>query len=307
MLKGETCRAAIITRHAAPIILSQLQSHIRLEIERLLLSEDIRATTESQCLDRVSIHTIFDIDGLWQALASLETAAIQDATGQQCSQGRQEREKGKEILASDASEDLSSQCSNLETGHLRGVDEPSRSPAVIVITSFANLLDGLYIQRPRPLAHDLMLMLNMSIRRLSRNSTHLPLIILLNDTKNSKKQTEQFYGDRIAPNQDGSKHTVEHTSDVPLFRLPSKTTSTGTKFGSIFTNLLDMHILCQPDTAISQPTTITAGMVRYSSVCDNLDPSNRMVRVCIDLDTQGQWTGALGPTMQREGIIVLLD
>lgn len=306
MLKGETCRAAIITRHAAPFILSQLQSRIRLEIERQLLSEDIRATTESQCLDRVSIHTIFDVDGLWQTLASLEAATVQDAPAHQFSQGRQESKKGEEILASDASEDLSSQCSNLETGHIRRVDEPSDSPAVIIITSFANLLDGLYIQRPRPLAHDLMLMLNMSIRRLSRNSTHLPLIFLLNDTQSSKKQPEHFYGDRMAPNQDGNKHKVEPASDVPLFRFRAKTTSPGTKFGSIFTNLVDMHILCQPDTALSQPAR-AAGMVRHGPVSDNPSPSNRKARVCIDIDIQGQWTGALGPTMQREGITVLLD
>lgn len=271
-------------------------------------SAKIHATTESQCLGRISLHTIFDIDGLWQVLASMEAAAAQnDASAQQGSQGEQERENEKEIPDSDASEELNSQCSSAETGQLLTARTPSGSPAVIVITSFTSLLEGLYIQRPRPLVHDLVLMLNMRIRRLSRSSAHLPLVVLLNDTKNINEQPEQQRSNTTVLNQDASKFVTDITSNIQLTAVPAKLKTLTTKFGSIFTNLLDLHILCQSDIAIRQPATMAVGLLQCNPICDTPWPSKMTIRACIDLDTQGLWSGALGPTVQREGRTVLLE
>lgn len=72
-------RAAVITTLIAPTILPHLRDVIRVQA-RLKLggarsrSDEVDAATR-QCLGRISVSQVFDIEGLWEVLSELETAA----------------------------------------------------------------------------------------------------------------------------------------------------------------------------------------------------------------------------------------
>lgn len=98
-------RAAVITTLPAPTILPHLRDVIKVQV-RLKLggqapAEVVDATTR-QCLQQISVSRVFDIEGLWEVLSELESAAVAEPTMAPLKEDEEEKpETGAAVPAPD--------------------------------------------------------------------------------------------------------------------------------------------------------------------------------------------------------------
>lgn len=148
----------------------------------------------------------------------------------------------------------------------------SRHPDIVLITHISPHMASLFRQREKDTAHQTLQLLSSHLRYLSRSPDHgSPLIMILNSTTNSQEppvvastNTNQGQGrpspppppPSEAPNTRGPNRPLDptlrsifnppplpaiglgYTHDTPLSRRNKPS------FGLIFTQLLDMHLLC---------------------------------------------------------------
>lgn len=158
-----------------------------------------------------------------------------------------------------------------------GIKQPtkqadSRHPDIVLITHMSTLLSSLFRQREKDTAHQMLQLLSSHLRYLSRSTDHGgPLIMILNSTTNSQEastttNTRPNPGQgrpsppppppSDAPNTKGPSRPLDptlrsifnppplpasglgYTHDTPLSRRNKPS------FGLIFTQMLDMHLLC---------------------------------------------------------------
>ncbi|KAG6367140.1 hypothetical protein INS49_001323 [Diaporthe citri] len=158
-----------------------------------------------------------------------------------------------------------------------GVDQirkqaDSRHPDLVLITHMSALVSSLFRQREKDTAHQMLQLLSSHLRYLSRSPGHGgPLIMILNSTTNSQEapsatSTKPTQGQGRpspppppppeAPNTRGPNRSLDptlrsifnppplpasglgYTHDTPLSRRNKPS------FGLIFTQMLDMHLLC---------------------------------------------------------------
>lgn len=71
-------RAAIVTTLAVPAVLPPLRDAVRTQVEARLgpSSPDLVGARVRQCLERISVSRVFDIEGLWEVLTELEAESL---------------------------------------------------------------------------------------------------------------------------------------------------------------------------------------------------------------------------------------
>lgn len=158
-----------------------------------------------------------------------------------------------------------------------GIDPPRkqadpRHPDIILVTHMSTLLSSLFRQREKDAAHQMLQLLSSHLRYLTRSPDHGgPLIMILNSTNSSDAPsaagTKPNPGGQgrpsppppprpEAPNTRGSNRPLDPTLRSIFNPPPLPTTGLGyahdtplarrnkPSFGLIFTQLLDMHLLC---------------------------------------------------------------
>lgn len=105
--------------------------------------------------------------------------------------------------------------------------QPPPGLALVLVADLAALLAGLFVARPPAVAHALVARLSLRLRRLARGLASRPLVLLLNRTTRQRGSGDDA---RLAlPGPHGG-------AESPL--VPA--------FGSVFAQLLDLNLLCQP-------------------------------------------------------------
>ncbi|KAI5464546.1 hypothetical protein BGZ63DRAFT_401479 [Mariannaea sp. PMI_226] len=194
----------IVTPKPAVAILGVLREAVRAELRvRGITDADAAAKKTRECLERVMLSCVFDLDGLWEVLADLdrpvadenEPAEARGNTEEKMmtkeKQQQQEQEKKdieiEEIADSqDEDDELLSPSPEVEPQR-KPSPKPSRPqlPDIIIATHFSSLLTGLFTHREKSAAHDALHLVGAHIRDLSRNLSSQPLILLLNSTSTS--------------------------------------------------------------------------------------------------------------------------
>ncbi|KAK4061532.1 uncharacterized protein Triagg1_10312 [Trichoderma aggressivum f. europaeum] len=182
----------------------------------------------------------------------------------------------------------------------------STTPDIILITHFSSLLASFFTQRDNSVAHATLRLLASHLRRLSRTLPSNPLILLINSTDSGAASSTTPTAAAAA-----AAHSSEpHSYDIPppeqpttqkpsvdptlrsIFNPASESSGHGhaggykpnkPTFGLVFTQLLDVHLLCT-----RAPRPGKASLPRALTVVEVL------------LDDIGLWGGERGLRKRRE-------
>ncbi|KAK5990993.1 hypothetical protein PT974_09268 [Cladobotryum mycophilum] len=192
-------------------------------------------------------------------------------------------------------------------------------PEVIIITHFSSILTSLYTQREKSAAHITLQLLSSRLRHLSRTLSSHPLILLLNSTDSSNTSTETYQKSNLvnlpqppSSNADTVQQPTTSKAVDPTLRsifnppLPARYIrpspadeafrrrihkTNKPSFGMIFTQLLDLHLLC-------------TRVPRTTPVIEKASPSTQFLCyvtvVEVLLDEMGLWEGKRGNRRRRE-------
>ncbi|PON21152.1 hypothetical protein TGAM01_v210000 [Trichoderma gamsii] len=179
------------------------------------------------------------------------------------------------------------------------------TPDIILITHFSSVLTGFFTQRDKSAAHAALRLLATRLRHLSRTLPSHPLILLLNSTDSGAHASESHNHENHLhmnsiplplPDQQSLSSTAYRSatsSTDPTLRSifnPAHHASTSYKankptFGLVFTQLLDLHLLC---TRSPRPSRAAPSSLRAMTVVEVL------------LDEIGLWEGERGQRKRRE-------
>ena len=224
--------------------------------------------TAEDCLRRVMVSRVFDIDGIWQLFAELDekgrstsvkspprthtevkdaTQEIQDSEDEDFS--LPDKSKGKEkdyAQASDAS----------GAGGDRSSEQlASPIPDFILICGFSSLLTSPFAQRQRDAAHSSLGLFSAQLRFSARSLPSRPLIMILNSTTSEQEAgPSSVYASNehslVSENRTKQYRSLDPTLNS-IFNSPPTSMAYGRglrqskpKFGLIFSQLLDVHLLC---------------------------------------------------------------
>ncbi|KAL6853283.1 hypothetical protein J3F83DRAFT_756046 [Trichoderma novae-zelandiae] len=347
-------KVQVVTPKPPGTIVVLLKNGITAELKARGVTElDEAAAQRRDCLDRIMLSRVFDMDGLCEVLADLESAAAELLLGESGADGAQQVQQtvtSKVQTDADAavtsapyepqepsvvaeiqdSQDEDEPLSPLPTPPQPGIhDEKQRkadegenddmpainkaaadnhtptstTPDIILITHFSSLLTSFFTQRDKPTAHATLHLIASRLRRLSRTLPSHPLILLINSTDSgAAAHSSDSHGHEMAPSEQPSTHkyppvdptlrsifnpaspsSVTSPSPHGLGYKPNKPT-----FGLVFTQLLDLHLLC---TRAPRPSkTATAAAI----------PSRARTIVEVLLDDIGVWGGERGRRKRRE-------
>lgn len=231
------------------------------------------------CLDRVMLSCVFDMDGLWEVLHDLDV--VED-------HGANVRE---------------------EPG---STPTPGPPPSIILITHFSALLAALFTQRAREAAHGALALLGAHLRHLSRSLASHPLVVILNSVAGAQQQQQKRHGG-------GGKKALDRSLQSIFDPLPPPPHMTGYKaslssgalrrakkpsFGLVFTQLLDMHLLCSRVARTRDDAEMSVAAGARDGDGDG-DPNRRrrarfVTVVEVLMDEMGLWQGKRGPRPSRE-------
>ncbi|KAF4967021.1 hypothetical protein FZEAL_10582, partial [Fusarium zealandicum] len=174
---GRVKSGLVVTPKPASVMLAGLRDAVKAE-----LKEDARKGTR-ECLERVMLSCVFDLDGLWEVLSDLDRAEETEEDDPE----RQDAVSVQEIQDSQDDDDDA----------LSPIQEPpsqrqtkTTHPDMIVITHFSSLLTSLFTHREKSAAHSALQLLGSHLRDLTRNLASHPLILILNSTSSpAAKQT----------------------------------------------------------------------------------------------------------------------
>ncbi|OTA02959.1 hypothetical protein A9Z42_0033700 [Trichoderma parareesei] len=188
----------------------------------------------------------------------------------------------------------------------RATTTTTTTPDIILVTHFSSLLTSFFTQRDKPTAHATLRHLSSRLRRLSRTLPSHPLVLIINSTDSgaaAHSSASASHGYEIPPappppseqppeyhNNNKSPPVVAPTlrsifnpataSGQGFFKLNKPT------FGLVFTQLLDLHLLC---TRAPRPPS------------KETTPSSRALTVVeVLLDDIGLWQGERGRRRRRE-------
>ncbi|UKZ71586.1 uncharacterized protein TrAtP1_012541 [Trichoderma atroviride] len=180
----------------------------------------------------------------------------------------------------------------------------SSTPDIVLITHFSSLLTSFFTQRDKSAAHVALRLLATRLRHLSRTLPSNPLILLLNSTDSGAHASESHSHENNLnmnsiplplPDQQSSSTAYKSASSStdPTLRSifnPAHHASTSYKankptFGLVFTQLLDLHLLC---TRAPRHSRAATSSLRAVTVVEVL------------LDELGLWEGERGQRKRRE-------
>ncbi|KAK3394060.1 hypothetical protein B0H63DRAFT_459852 [Podospora didyma] len=218
------------------------------------------------CLENISIARVFDIEGLWEVLGELDpTAPAPDSEPMSNQQPTHDvpfphhppplAEVPPKSHEADETLDNSGEHDTTEIS----------PPDIIIVTHMSTLLNTLFTDRDKPAAHNTMVLLSSRLNRLSRSG---PLIMLLNSTTSSSSgmfnddgtTTAMGMESRNAPppppprlsfnerTPRASEASLRSIFSPPAAPVPrqgySARHNNRPSFGLVFTQLLDLHLLC---------------------------------------------------------------
>ncbi|KAF4339258.1 hypothetical protein FBEOM_6794 [Fusarium beomiforme] len=288
LCEGTATSGMLITPKPASVMLAGLRNAVKAELEvRGCTKEDTKAKLR-QCLEKVMLSCVFDFNGLWESLADLDCELAEEKKTTQ----HETTEQFDEIQDSQDDDDEAftpnQQASPLQPEQPSSQTQLQR-PGLIVITHVSSLLTSLFFHREKSAAHAALQLLNSHLRDLARNLPSKPLILLLNSTSSASS------GPGLAASP--AKQSQVDSTLRSIFNPPPSagysTRRTKPNFGLIFTQLLDLHMLC---TKIPK-TKKDAEAVVQQRVGDEVE----MVWVVeVLLDETGVWEGHVGARPGRE-------
>ncbi|KAL6824832.1 hypothetical protein V8C40DRAFT_244834 [Trichoderma camerunense] len=178
------------------------------------------------------------------------------------------------------------------------------TPDIILITHFSSLLTSFFTQRDNSVAHATLRLLASRLRRLSRTLPSNPLILLINSTDSGAASSTTTAAAAAAAAAHSSEYDIpppdQTTTQKPsvdptlrsIFNPTSESSGHGhaggyklnkPTFGLVFTQLLDMHLLCT-----RAPRPGKTSLPRSLTVVEVL------------LDDIGLWEGERGLRKRRE-------
>ncbi|KAF9780397.1 hypothetical protein IL306_000246 [Fusarium sp. DS 682] len=291
----------LITPKPASVMLAGLRNAVKAELEaRGSTKDDIKAELR-QCLEKVMLSCVFDLNGLWEALADLDCqlAEEKDNTQQEQEVEKSQHETTEQFAEiQDSQDDDDEAFSPIQQALHSRSEQPSsktppQRPELIVITHFSSLLTSLFFHREKSAAHAALQLLNSHLRDLARNLPSKPLILLLNSTSSASSGPVLATTTATSP----AKQSQVDSTLRSIFNPPPSTgysaRRTKPNFGLIFTQLLDLHVLC---TKIPETKQDAEGAVQQ-----RIGGEVKMVWVVeVLLDETGVWEGIIGARLSRE-------
>ncbi|KAH0495568.1 hypothetical protein TgHK011_009110 [Trichoderma gracile] len=185
------------------------------------------------------------------------------------------------------------------------------TPDIILVTHFSSLLTSFFTQRDKPTAHATLRHLSSRLRRLTRTLPSHPLVLIINST-DSGAAPHSSHGYEMPEQPPPTHHNTASTTTMnnnsgkappvvaptlrSIFNPPVATTTSGLgfkpnkpTFGLVFTQLLDLHLLC---TRAPRPSKATATTKTASP--------RALTVVEVLLDDIGLWQGERGCRRRRE-------
>lgn len=214
-------------------------------------------------------------------------------------------QKGEAAATSDeqSKQDSSSITNTAAAAAANNSNSTSATPDIILITHFSSLLTSFFTQRDNSVAHATLRLLASRLRRLSRTLSSNPLILLINSTDSGAASSTATTAATAA-----AAHSSEHDIPPPdqpatqkpsvdptlrsIFKPSSEASGHGhaggykpnkPTFGLVFTQLLDVHLLCT-----RAPRLGKTSLPRALTVVEVL------------LDDIGLWEGKRGLRKRRE-------
>ncbi|RSL41818.1 hypothetical protein CEP53_012533 [Fusarium sp. AF-6] len=282
---GRVAKGLVVTPKPRNVMLARLKDAVKAELKSQGVSGDIAKTKLRECLDKVMLSCVFDLDGLWEVLADLNKPVEED----------------EEIQ--DSQDDDDEALSPGDNNNNNNERQQMTQPGIVVVTHFSSLLTGVFTHRERSAAHSAMQLLGSHLRDLSRNLSSSPLIMLLNSTSSSSSSGPPPTGQtkNNAP-LDATLRSIFHTPPPPHPGQGSHSSSTRRvkpNYGIVFSQLLDLHLLC---------TRIPRTMKDAEAAVQRLGEEVRMVWVVEVLqDEIGVWEGTRGARKGREQLWAAVD
>ncbi|KAF5596540.1 uncharacterized protein FSUBG_8842 [Fusarium subglutinans] len=297
LCEGTVTSGLLITPRPASVMLAGLRDTVKSELEAKRCTKDTIRMKLRQCLEKVMLSCVFDMDGLWEALADLDCEVVEEKDGavQEQEVTNTTRYQYDEIQDSQDDDDVA--FSPIQQASQPVAEEPCNTtqqhPDVIVITHFSSLLTGLFFHREKSAAHAALQLLSSHLRDLSRNLSSKPLILLLNSTSAVSSGPALATATAASP----AKQSQVDPTLRSIFNPPPlngySARRTKPNFGLIFTQLLDLHLLC---TKIPKTRRDAEGAVRQLPG----DEIELVWVVEVLLDELGVWEGHTGARSGRE-------
>ncbi|KAF5573295.1 hypothetical protein FPANT_12456 [Fusarium pseudoanthophilum] len=299
LCEGTVHSGLLVTPRPASVMLAGLRDAVKSELEAKRCTKDTIRMKVRQCLEKVMLSCVFDMDGLWEALADLDCEVVEEKDGAVQGQGATnigQHDKTYQFdEIRDSQDDDDEAFSPIHQASQPLAEEPCKKtqqhPDVIVITHFSSLLTGLFFHREKSAAHAALQLLNSHLRDLSRNLSSKPLILLLNSTSAVSS------GPALATAATPAKQSQVDPTLRSIFSQPPLTSysarRTKPNFGLIFTQLLDLHLLC---TKVPKTRQDAEGAVRQLPG----DEIEMAWVVEVLLDELGVWEGHTGARSGRE-------
>lgn len=311
LCNGVVRKGMIITPKPPNAILGGLRDSIKTELQEKQVPADDRAAKTRACLDSVLLSCVFDLDGLWEVLAELDKPVSPEAETKDRVEGdgdepKEEEKPVEEIQDSEDDESLTSPSpaeKSPPAGTRAGAQaQPdSHLPDIIVITHFSTLLTSLFTHREKSAAHNALQLLGSHLRYLTRNLATSPLVLILNSTTTSTSETTDQSPskakpyDDLAPAPKAMDQTLRSIFNpppipIPGYVLPASSRRNKPSFGLVFSQLLDLHLLC---------TRLPRTKQDAEAVVENLPARYVWIVECL-LDEMGVWEGEMGARRSRE-------
>lgn len=277
-------KGLVVTPKPRNVMLARLRDAVKAELKSQGIGGDAAKTKLRECLERVMLSCVFDVDGLWEVLADLNKPAEEET--------EEEEEEGQVEEIQDSQDDDDEALSPVDK--VQPPKQQTTQPGIIVVTHFSSLLTGVFTHRERSAAHSVMELLGSHLRDLSRNLSSNPLIMLLNSTSSSSgPPTAQPKNTPL----DATLRSIFHTPSPG--QGPHSTRRIKPNYGMVFSQLLDLHLLC---------TRIPRTMQDAEAAVQRLGEEVRMVWVVEVLqDEIGVWKGTRGDRKGREQLWTAVD
>ncbi|KAF4951427.1 hypothetical protein FGADI_7498 [Fusarium gaditjirri] len=301
LCEGMVTNGLLITPRPASVMLAGLRDAVKAELEANWCKKDTIGMKLRECLEKVMLSCVFDMDGLWEVLADLDCELIEEKDDALQDQGATDVGQHDTVYQfdeiQDSQDDDDEAFSPIHQASQPRVEKPynktQQHPDVIVITHFSSLLTGLFFHREKSAAHAAIQLLNSHLRDLSRNLPSKPLILLLNSTSAVSSGPALATVTTASPaRQSQIDPTLRSIFNPPPFTGYSAR-RTKPNFGLIFTQLLDLHLLC---TKVPKTRQDAEGAVRQLAG----DEIKMVWVVEVLLDELGVWEGHRGARSGRE-------
>lgn len=286
---GRVARGLVVTPKPASVMLARLRDAVKAELRSRGVGGDAgKAKLTRECLERVMLSCVFDLDGLWEVLADLDKPA-------------EEAEEEEEIQDSQDDDDEAFSPGKSEeqpSSKQQQQQQTTTQPGIIVVTHFSSLLTGVFTHRERSAAHSAVQLLGSHLRDLSRNLPSSPLVMLLNSTSSSSSGPAAAQQRNTPPPLDATLRSIFHHTISSSAGHGARRTKPS--YGIVFSQLLDLHLLCtriprtrqDAEAAAAQRIGQDVGMVWAVEVLQ---------------DEMGVWEGTRGVRKGREQLWTAVD